>query len=564
MIHQTVFNTSKIFSVKGVRRVVLSPGSRNAPLTVSFARNPDVSIYNIVDERSAGFIALGMAQKSKEPVVLCCTSGTSLLNYAPAVAEAFYQQIPLIVLSADRPPEWQGQRDGQTIRQPGALREFVKKTFELPAQFTCADEEWEYTRKLNEAINLARTSPAGPVHINIPFREPFYPGADQQLSFDKQVYVIAPVDGPTAPDLDDLIKGWKKHNKRLIICGQQAFDPEISKKLKLLRDQAVVVSDVIANTGVPAINHHDLFLANGSTKLLESLQPELIVSYGKSVIAKNLKLFLRKYPAVEHWHFDEAMVHADPFQGMTRIIRSDPKGFFAAVTETEETLDDFRLQLRDNFIQNWRIVDQKTNRELHRYLKKADFSEFTAFSEVMGALPGKTDLHLANSMPVRYANLIQGLAPGTEVFCNRGTSGIDGTNGAAVGNALVSDQVTVLLTGDLSFFYDRNAFFHHYDLSKLKIIVFNNKGGGIFRLISGPAQLPELEQHFETRHHHSARFTALEYGFDYHKADDQKSLVKALKEIFKHDNAPKLIEIFTEPEINKKVYQGVKQHLTTS
>lgn len=558
MIHPVVYNTSKVFSEKGVRRVVLSPGSRNAPLTISFARNTDIKIYNIVDERSAGFIALGMAQQLNEPVVLCCTSGTSLLNYTPAIAEAWYQGIPLIVLSADRPPEWQEQRDGQTIQQPGTLQHFVQKTFQLPVHYTTPDEEWEYSRKLNEAINLAQLNKR-PVHINVPFSEPFYPSEDQTLNFSANTHIITAIAAPKNPDLQQVLDHWSQKNKRLVICGQQRLDQQLNKVLKNLEKQAVIVSDIISNTPGPFIRHQDLFLSGASSELLESLQPELIISFGKSVISKSLKLFLRKYPAIIHWHFDEEMVHADPFQIMTGIIESNPLAFFEQVTHKEEVLEDFRSQLRDNFIQNWKVEDKQTNRSLLKALKQVEFSEFKAFRMVMEALPGKIDLHLANSMPVRFANFIQGLSPKTEVFCNRGTSGIDGTNGTAVGNVLASEQVTVLLTGDLSFFYDRNAFFHQYDLSRLKIIVFNNCGGGIFRLIGGPSQLPELEQHFETRHHHSAKFTALEYGFDYFKADSEMTLESALNKMFEQNNTPKLIEIFTTPETNKRVYQEVKE-----
>lgn len=559
MIHPAVFNTSKVFSKKGIRHVVLSPGSRNAPLILSFTRNPDFKVYNIIDERSAGFIALGMAQKLNQPVVLCCTSGTAVLNYAPAIAEAFYQQIPLIVLSADRPSEWQGQRDGQTIRQPGSLSNFVKKTFELPSEFTGKNTEWEYINKLNEAINLGEELPAGPVHINIPFREPFYPDENLIPEFDEHVKVIQAVSGNLEIDFSELVKEWNTYQNRLIVAGQCPRSLQITSELEALGDACAVVCDIISNCNpANAIRHQDLFLIPENQEQSENLRPHLLVTFGRSVISKNLKLFLRKNPPEAHWHFDKSMVQADTFQSITRMVKADFCDFLRTINLTVSAIGDFNQQLRVNYARKWSILDKKTNRNLTTALNEVGFCEFKAFGKVMQALPIECDLHLGNSMPVRYANFIQHIPIDVEVFANRGTSGIDGTNGTAVGSTLISDTTTVLLTGDLAFFYDRNAFFHHYDMKKLKIIVFNNHGGGIFRLIKGPAGLPELDQHFETRHNHSAKFSALEFGFDYYRADDEKSLEKALSEVFKKDNAPKLLEIFTEPELNQKLYHWIK------
>ena len=327
-----------------------------------------------------------------------------------------------------------------------------------------------------------------------------------------------------------------------------------------LTGEAVVVGDVISNiSGQAAIRHHDLFLASVEGKLAESLQPDLLVTFGRSVISKNLKIFLRKNPPKEHWHIDEAMVSADPFQSMSKLIQAKPERFLAAMADSKGDLSDFSFQIRKNFAQNWAVEDSKGERRLTESFENMKFSEFLAFAKVIKLLPDSTDLHVANSMPVRYVNFIQGLPKGTEVFANRGTSGIDGTNGTAVGGSLVSDRLTVLLTGDLSFFYDRNAFFHHYDLSQLVIIVFNNGGGGIFRLIPGPSALPELQQHFETRHTHSARFTAMEYGFDYYQAKDAAGVEKAMKSIVKKGKTPRLLEIFTDPETNNEVFAQVKK-----
>ncbi|MEQ8470420.1 MAG: 2-succinyl-5-enolpyruvyl-6-hydroxy-3-cyclohexene-1-carboxylic-acid synthase [Marinoscillum sp.] len=561
MMNQTVFDTSKILALKGVRHVVISPGSRNAPLTISFARNPDIKTYSIVDERSAGFIALGIAQKLKEPVALCCTSGTSLLNYAPAVAEAYYQQIPLIIISADRPSELIGQRDGQAIDQLGSLSNFVLKTQQLPANPSTPDQIWEYTRKLNEAVNIATTGTHGPVHINIPFREPFYPLEDQKLHFSENVHVVESYAGSLKMNYDELLSEWGQYNRKLIVVGQKAIDPELEDALERLLGHVTIVADVISNVKLyEAIRHHDLFLANAEEKLGQSLKPDLVITLGMSVISKSLKLFLRKYAPSAIWHFDNNLVYADTFKGISKLIAGEPSLFFNEV-DVNQDIPEFNQQIIKNFVQNWSVEDSKTSRKLNETLDTTEYSEFKAFYMVLDMIPDHSDIHLANSMPVRFANFIQNIKPGCEVYANRGTSGIDGTNGTAVGNALATDRPTYLLTGDLSFFYDRNAFFHHHEINNLKIIVMNNNGGGIFRLIQGPSQLPELEQFFETRHKHTAKYTALEYGFDYHAVKSEETLTKAMMSINKDLKTPKLVEIFTNPEINAEVFHKVKNSL---
>ena len=559
MMNQTVFDTSEVLARKGVKHVVLSPGSRNAPLTISFARHPDIKTYNVVDERSAAFIALGIAQNRKEPVVLCCTSGTSLLNYAPAIAEAFYQEIPLIVMSADRPPEWIGQRDGQTIDQLGALSNFVKSTIQLPSSPIHPDEQWEYIRKLNDGVNLSTSGKPGPVHLNIPFKEPFYPSADQELRYSKDLKIIEPVSTRVERSLSlETVQTWHQANRKLIIVGQHHLDDELDVLLEVVGNQAVVVADVISNVQYQhAIRHHDLFLGGVDDRLAESLKPDLVLTIGKSVISKNLKLFLRKHKPGELWHVCTNGDQMDTYQALTGVIQCDSRSFLRSILDKPQKAD-FDEQVSKNFIQNWQVENDATKRKMNKALNVLDWSEFTAFHFVLNQIPEGSDIHLANSMPVRFANFIQQLKLNCEVFCNRGTSGIDGTNGTAVGHALSTDRPTYLLTGDLSFFYDRNAFFHPYPLNNLKIVVFNNYGGGIFRLINGPANLPELEQHFETRHQHTAKYTALEYGFDYHGVKDMKALDKAMTAINKDVKSPKLVEVFTDPATNSDVFKTVK------
>ena len=539
--------------------IVLSPGSRNAPLTVSFSRHPKLELITILDERTAGFIALGIAQKTKSPVGICCTSGTALMNYGPAIAEAYYQQIPLVIFSADRPPEWIDQRDGQTINQTNPLSNFVKSFHQLPASYQHPDEQWEINRKVNISINEALLTPQGPTHINIPFREPFYPDKDQKLQFSNEVRIIENI-ANIDYNYDLLLDKWNNYEKKLIIIGQHEENEPLKEKLLSLSNQhsIPVITDIISNQSNDSfIQYHDLFLATKNEELLKNFRPDLVISTGKSIISKNLKSFLRTYTPQDFWHFDPASIAADTFQSLTKLIQGHLSDFLEKINNLPDQ-DAFKKQVQSNYHQNWTVLNKNTRKIFFEELDKSPFSEFTAMNQVLKSIPKDTDLHLGNSMPVRYANFIHELNDNVSVFANRGTSGIDGTNATAVGHALVSEKDVVLITGDLSFFYDRNAFFHQHDMHNLKIIVVNNLGGGIFRLINGPSQLEELEAHFETRHHHSAKFTAAEYGFDYFAAKDSKSLKKSLSELFKDSKEKKLLEIFTDPKQNQEVYNQIK------
>ena len=550
---QVVFDTSEICYQHGVRHAVFSPGSRNAPLSISFHRNKKIDTRVIVDERSAGFIALGIAQQTGRPVVLCCTSGTALLNYGPAVAEAYFQRIPLIILSADRPPEWVDQWDGQTIRQTNVFANHILAYDQLPVDRTHEDAQWEYKRKLSQAILTAKD---GPVHLNIPFREPFYPTPLQNWQFSAIKPLKLITDKAPAAISDELIIEWQQTERKLIVLGQGWPDGVTRELLTYLstRQNIPIVNEVTGNghSVAEVIQHQDLFLMNA--KKWEELQPDLVLTIGLSTISKNLKKLIRESVA-SHWHVDASSTYpGDTFKKLDKIIRVKPSDLL-------EALKIARPQ-DGTFQEAW----LKANREAEMVLDglaSMKYAEFSAFHRIMEVTPDDRILHLSNSMPVRFANFLGIQQPKIEVYCNRGTSGIDGTNSTAVGHALASEKQVVLLTGDLSFLYDRNAFFHEYDISNLRVIVFNNFGGGIFDLIPGPSKLDanEREKHFTTPHHKEMKYSALDAGMLYYKANDEVTLELALNEFFERSDRPKLLEIQTAPKINLEIYQSIKNSL---
>ena len=539
MLHPTVFNTSQVCYQLGARHAVMSPGSRNAALTISFARNQLIKKWIIPDERSAAFIALGIAQETKAPVVLCCTSGTALLNYAPAIAEAYYRQIPLIVLSADRPPELIDQRDGQTIRQFEALKNHVKESVQLPA-ISSDIEAKKYQEDLINAIIASKELPIGPVHANIPFREPFYPGSEDKLEF-HEIQISKSNNGAENPNSFDLPSA----KKILMLFGQDEPDQETQNLINQISDKIPVIKSPLNNLEV-GIDHVDGLIGNQ-----ENLVPDLLITSGLSILSKKLKNFIRKHKPQTHLHFDEAGVPVDTFQTNPKLIKASIKDCLNQLIDNEVDTE---------FLGNWKNYEECSKKAITKFINSSDFSETKATFRIINSIPSNSFLHLSNSMPVRYVDLF-GVKNGVICRSNRGTSGIDGCTSTALGNALVSDKLNFLITGDLAFLYDRNAFFHNYKVPNLRVIVMNNQGGGIFRLIDGPSKLPELEDYFETRHNRTAEYICAENQLEYYpiKSDDQ--LNESWDDFLKSSDNAKVMEIFTDPKTNQETYKNLRTYI---
>jgi 2-succinyl-5-enolpyruvyl-6-hydroxy-3-cyclohexene-1-carboxylate synthase len=551
---QPIFDIAEICHQKGIKQAIISPGSRNAPLTIAFARHPEIRCYSIPDERSAAFMGLGMSLKTKAPTVLICTSGSAALNYAPAVAEAFFSQTPLLILTADRPPEWIGQLDGQTIYQENVYGKHVKKSFSFPDTPHEANT-WHGHRIINEAINITNEYPKGPVHINLPFREPFYPTRDVSNSYSKNIKIIN--SQGVKYDYVNNFSDLKSFKKIVVIAGQQPRNKALTSLLSELSEQLQipVICDVISNhqSVEDGINKQDIFLK--AKTIHKDLKPDLIITYGLSVISKNLKNFLRTNKPEAHWHIQEqGSVAADTFQCLTKVINTSPLSYFKALVNAISSLN----QNEQGFYQNWQNINTKCLALFNKSLaKQTVFNEFKAYQQVLKAIPDSSDLHLANSMAVRYANFLGVRATEIEVFCNRGTSGIDGSNSTAIGFALQSERLSVLLTGDMAFLYDRNAFWHNHLPKNIKIIVFNNHGGGIFRMIEGPRIQPEIDTYFETDQKSTAEPVAKEFGFEYFQAQNYEALDNGIANLFSNENTPAILEIFTDSKTNQKVYAEV-------
>jgi 2-succinyl-5-enolpyruvyl-6-hydroxy-3-cyclohexene-1-carboxylate synthase len=569
MTHQPIYDLAPLCYAKGVRHVVICPGSRCAPLTLAFTRCGKFDIKVFSDERSAGFVALGIAQQTNQPVVLICTSGSAVYNFAPAVAEAFFSETPLVILSADRPTEWIAQHDGQTIFQQHIFGNHVKASYQLPESFSHPDSVWMANRQVNEALNVSVQKQSGPVHINIPLREPLYPTADETVSFSDAVRVVETTAGEFF--LSEEVKKqfahqWHTYTKVLIVCGQHESNTALTQLLRFNAEKHAIpiIADILSNQHAleGAIKHADAFLASAPETLKESLQPELLITFGKSIISKQTKLFLRKYKPVVHWHIQEAGPVADTYQTLTNIASVSPEHFFTHLSSLDKK-EKFEHQKKENYARLWSLEERASTQAINDFFPQPLLGEFEMVQDVLAKLPSKSQLHVANSMSVRYANFI-GLAaaPSITVHANRGTSGIDGCTSTVVGHCLASPHTLhVLITGDIAFFYDRNAFWHNYALPNLRILLLNNHGGVIFTLIDGPAALPEADEYFVSRQRLTAKQLCAEFGIEHLVLDNRKKIKNHLASFFEMGNTPKILEIESDVTTNKAIFEAFKKKL---
>jgi 2-succinyl-5-enolpyruvyl-6-hydroxy-3-cyclohexene-1-carboxylate synthase len=547
----------EIFALQGINQAVICPGSRNAPIMLALTRNKNFTCYSISDERSAAFFGLGLAQKTKMPVVLCCTSGSAGLNMAPAVAEAYFQEIPLIVLTADRPKEWIEQWDGQTIFQANLFGPHVKKALEFPTQpSTEKDFAWYQNRIANEAALIAKKAPKGPVHINIPISEPFYPGKEEEIPRAENTKIFQYIEGKAAvtQEIEWLIQQNISQNSNVIVTvGQLEPDPEIQDLLIQMNALGIpVIGDATANVPESVQLRHDLILAN--EKLWHNLAPNVIIHIGKSFVSKRIKQFIRRFPATQHWWIDPTNSPSlkDPFQNLSHILAIQPADFLRVWIHEAK-----KLPLTKRYGEQWDQLNQGIKEIQYSFFQIGNWTEIHILNGLFKHLKGyKGDLHVANSLAVRYINWTAESVSHLHIYANRGTSGIDGCLSTAVGAAQATKELVISLIGDVAFQYDRNALWNQYLPANLRIIVLNNQGGGIFRNLEGAKDLPELETYMETQQRFTAKNTALDAGIAYFNAKNDGELAEILPSFFEASHTAQLLEIETDSIQNAEILKA--------
>ena len=567
----------QLCAAKGVLHVVISPGSRNAPLTIGFASHPEIKAYSVVDERCAAFFALGISQELQQPVAVVCTSGSALLNYYPAIAEAYYSKIPLVVISADRPKHLIDVGDGQTIRQENVFENHIlytanlkqdieenkerfsdKKemsTFILDKLLSISETRSDGNQELiNSAINVA-IEKSGPVHINVPLAEPLY---ETQENFSEEVSVIDPIKVRNKLDQEKFaafLEDWKKSKKRMVLIGVNSPNKIEQEFLNFLGDDlgTIVFTESTSNT------HHSNFLpgidkiiAPLSNKELLELQPDILVTIGGLIVSKKIKVFLRNYKPKAHYHLGEDNAF-DTFFCLKHHFKMTEDSFFK-----EFCVKSFII--KSEYQKKWLSVKGRRAEKHSEYLRGLPFSDFKAFETILSKLPNNLVLHLSNSSTIRYVQLFDA-NPNVVQYCNRGTSGIDGSTSTAIGHAVVSEKQNVLITGDLSFFYDSNALWNSNIPNNFRIIIINNSGGGIFRILPGDKNTKDFETYFETSHNLTAEHLCKMYGFKYQTVFEENSLENKLDDFFTDSDSPKLLEVFTPRKINDELLLNYFKYL---
>lgn len=479
----------------GVRHAVVCPGSRNSAIVHNFNECPFIQCYPVTDERSAGFYAMGMAQALKQPVVVCVTSGTALLNLAPAIAEAFYQHIPLVAISADRPQQWIDQLDGQTLPQPDALGRFVKKAVSLLEPHD-AEEKWYCNRLVNEALLAAMQG--GPVHINVPISEPLFLYDVDKLPVERKIAYVAADMSPAT--LSHVTRMFLSARRPMLISGQP-MNPLLDEAVSIVGDD-------------------------------EEYVPDFVLYIGGSIVSKRLKRFLRK--AKETWVVNNTGEIADTFMNLTHVFQGDG----------EAVADHIRFMMvmePHPFIQKWDDLLARIRLQAESY--EPAYSELAAV-KYFERYAGDAEVHYANSSAIRLANSFAQ----HPVWCNRGVNGIEGSLSTAAGFSCVTDKRVYCVIGDLSFFYDQNALWNQNLQGNFRILLLNNGCGGIFNMLPGLEQSPARDQYVAAAHHTSAEGICQQNDIVYISASDMPQLHAGIDTLLNiESDRPVLLEVFTDP-----------------
>ena len=549
-----------LLKVHGITHVIITPGSRNAPFSLSLLNYPGIESHSIVDERSAGFVALGMAQQLGKPVVLICTSGTAALNFAPAIAEAYYQRIPLLVVTADRPLEWIDQGEGQSIRQKDLHRNYVKASYEIAEEAQEGDLVWYNVRVMDEAMRLCTQGVPGPVHINFPLRESLYKTTNDH---DKNVKMIRTAATELFIEPEEL-KRTKKQladaGKIVVLAGQLPDQPELETFLTTFaqRENVIVFTEAHSNLSSDTfITTIDRLIMGFDDEKKKFILPDILITLGRNIISRKVKEFLRA-GHTEHWHVDISGEGLDTLKNLRRIFPLSPIDFFRTVQEGEMPVihSDFR-----STITAW---NEKARLVSASFMATAPWSDLKAFQVIHDQIPTESDVQMGNSSVVRYVLLNDSRAD-LRYFGNRGVAGIDGCTSTAVGASFITKKRTTLITGDVAFFYDGNAFWNEMVTPHLKVILINNGGGGIFRIIEGPKSTGEaLEKFFETTHQRTAEKFAAMYQLPYRPATDVQSLNEGLHWLYQSNDCS-ILEVFTprleNDQILKQFFATIKNEV---
>ena len=530
----------------GVSDAVVCPGSRNAPIVHNLSVCEAIRCRPVTDERSAVFYALGLAIATKRPTVVCVTSGSALLNAMPAVAEAAYQHVPLIVISADRPQQWIDQLDGQTIPQPDALGRFVRKAVQLPEPHN-DEERWLCRRLVNEAMHLATCRLGAPVHINVPISEPLFEFNIEQLpqlsrfnNIKRAVFKDASMDMPDA---------FHEAKRPMIVIGQLAHGTVSHETIRSLSEKYVVMSEPLSNPSYMTIHFDEAirYIVSDNSSINDdeddktAYYPDYVVYVGDTLVSKPARHFLRNTKAPSCLITPDAADIHDPLMTLTDIVECDTMSINALLASLCDAPDtDERCRFHDR----WQSFLDACAAHADAYAPEySQMATVKYFEEQLADLDIDICVHYANSSAVRLACIYAQ----HYVWCNRGVNGIEGSLSTAAGFSLATHDMTVCVIGDLSFFYDQNALWNSNLRGNLRIILLNNRGGGIFRQLPGLNDSPAADDLVMASHENTAQGICTQNDIGYLSAKNMDEMqIGIVTLLTRESERPMLLEVFTD------------------
>lgn len=538
-----------LLQAHGVRDVVLCPGSRNAPLVHVLSHYlSGATCHSIIDERSAGFYALGLALATHRAVVVCCTSGTAVANLHPAVAEAYYQGVPLVVLSADRPERWIGQWAGQTLPQPGLFGSLVREAVQLPEPHT-DEERWYCNRLINEALLAALAPLPGPVQINVPISDPSVsllpptpaePSNSRPIGMQpgRHIKQLCPC-GVDAQAVKPLLERLATFERKMILVGQEPWRAGSSARAAFpqsLREQFLCIGESLSNRSV-TICSLDALLESLSEADRRALQPDLLITLGGHIVSNKIKQYLRNYPPRETWHLSPDPSVVDLFCSLTELITAPVEPFLETLAQglAGHASSPYALQ--------WRERIDRLPSPTPRY------SSLAVVENLLSHLPEEPCvLHLANSSSVRYAELFRKPRQ-LLTLCNRGSSGIEGSLSTALGFARQrAEERHFIVIGDLSFFYDLNALGLPEVGSNVRVLLLNNQRGSIFQSLPTLEMDPLSQRYITAEHQLRAQGWVESCGWEYLSVHEASELEETMAYFVGPAECPRLLEAFVTSE----------------
>lgn len=556
-----MFNTSSkvcreismLLSEHGVKYVICSPGTRNAPLLMAFNRNKRLCCLTVIDERSAGFVALGLAQAKNTPVALCCTSGTALLNYAPAVAEAYYKGLPLIVISADRPAEWIDQADSQTIRQPQALAGIVSASYSVSdSQEEDKTGGWFANRVINEAIlKAAFPGKFRPVHINVHLGEPLDTQTEDDCHPVRVIKNMMPVPSVPTTVARKFARERLAGKKIMIVLGGMCPDNQLSKAIARLsgNGNVVIMAEETANLNGVANRMKcidPLFAYIGNDR--RRYYPDVVIYAGGSIVSRSLKEFLREAGS-ECFRVGMDDNLTDTFMNLSGVFTLRPADFFRTLASAIVPY----ISEDNGFCSRWNRASEAAVRYAESEISKMEWCDFSAVSRILSAAPESFNLQVSNGMALRYAMNLP-LRKFHRFDANRGVSGIDGCSSTALGATIASGRTTLFLSGDMCAQYDAAAFSSGLLSPRFKMVVTGNGNGGIFHIIRATRNLPEVNTLISPAVTFPAKKLAEAYGLKYFEASSFEELDSVLYGFIRCDDAPALLYIDTSEADSAAIY----------